>query len=348
MEDNPKSKRKIIPFLSVCILSGVILFLFYTMVKPSVDINSRDESTRDFITSEETAEAPSGEVKDTIVPTISEKFPDGWGQDKTDPFSPTSTKDNNLKATHKYISIPKANSVGQNIGSNGISPGTKVSIVQSKSQGKVSIEKCTIAFSLKDKRGYSYAVMAGHCGTQGQKVYTAPKTDNFSSASYLGRIIKTSNISSNPDGDADWAVVKLNKQSKVPSTMQVVKNRLDLGERPMRSPLCKVGARTGTTCGVKSNQGVVASVSNPLDKNGGKFAVRLDAIVTCALPGDSGGPVYDRNGIVGVTSATSASVDDSKSGKCTNSKSKLFYSPVEEVINQIQREIPEIIIIEKK
>lgn len=243
----------------------------------------------------------------------------------------------------RTIKLPIAHKKGEKIGSGGVAPGTHIAVLYSKTQGSVKIEKCTVAFSIKDTSQNPYAVTAGHCGEKGQKVFTLPDDNNFSSAQYLGKIVEKSDVHGSDNKNTDWAVVKLNKNARVPSDSLGIKYALNTSHKKIGDSLCKQGSRTGTSCGMKSSEGVQASVEgNPRrGYTGSKFSIILDAVRTCALPGDSGGPVYDRKGIVGVTSATS-SEDNRKTNRCDSQSTQLYYSPIERVISEIHRSIPKI------
>ena len=69
----------------------------------------------------------------------------------------------------------------------------------------------------------------------------------------------------------------------------------------------------------------------------------MSSIVTCALPGDSGGPVFNRNGIVGIISSTGASLDAISKGKCDR-EAGAFYVPISDILDQIRQKNLKIII----
>lgn len=66
----------------------------------------------------------------------------------------------------------------------------------------------------------------------------------------------------------------------------------------------------------------------------------------CALPGDSGGPVFDNDGIVGIISSTSIGVHSNFNDndlRCdTNNESYSYYIPVESILQQVKTAVPDI------
>lgn len=163
-------------------------------------------------------------------------------------------------------------------GSDSISQGSKVAT----DSGKL----CTIGAGWV-KRGESYALLAGHCGSEGESVRIAAKTAADSNGPIIGKIVH-----SVTDETTDIAVIKLSSG--------VIDNTMTRAPSPIASnpvmgeTLCLYGAATGgKLCGKVVKQ-----------TPGGMFGIDVDG-GTSAINGDSGGPVFtDSEDLVGVISAT--------------------------------------------
>lgn len=224
------------------------------------------------------------------------------------------------------------------VGNKGLLPGTRVAVVSGRSEREISYDLCTVAFSLPGKGGKPWAITAGHCGQPGQKVYSVPDDGIFDHAEFLGTIRATS--AANYDSQAgDWAGIRLSPKAHLPKKDTKITPLLDTRERKDGARLCKVGATTGFNCGSKEYSDVKAAISDVGDDSHayGMF----DAVKLCALPGDSGGPIFDRGGIVGVLSATTAGVDSQDTLQC-EADSMAYYTPMDRVLEQVFRTIDDV------
>lgn len=188
------------------------------------------------------------------------------------------------------------------------------------------------------------AVTAGHCGKPGNEVYSVPTTDYFDSAYKLGEIVYTSSPG-DYEGAGDWAVVELEENAHHPENSAQIPLRVDLSDRVEGDRLCKDGSRTGYGCGRKGEDDVVVNLGGfdgeGFSGDGDRVTGILDQVFLCSLPGDSGSPIYDKDGIVGILSSSSATNEEVENGACSNSStSKSYYSPSSDVIEQIEREVP--------
>jgi len=222
----------------------------------------------------------------------------------------------------------------------GVMPGTPIAIVTSRDSSSVSYERCTVSFSLPGKSGYPWGITAGHCGNIGDKVYTVPKNNEWSSSHFLGTIRYKSKINSS-NGDGDWAAIRLSTKAKTPLSHNNVPMQLNTKNVKEGSSVCKAGSRTGYSCGMQGDKNVKAILSGMEEDT--QTSGYLDEIKKiCALPGDSGSPVFSDFGIVGVLSSTGASEKDSETGICS-SPSSAYYVPIDQVVEQIQDNVPDII-----
>lgn len=226
------------------------------------------------------------------------------------------------------------------VGRVGLMPGTPIAVVKSRQDNIVKFDACTIAFSLPGKTEHPWAITAGHCGKEGDKVYSMPKEGGtFSETTFLGTIRKVS-ISNYSSGTGDWSAIRLATRAMQPPHPDMVPLKLSLGKPESGTKLCKVGTTTGYNCGRKEREGVIAGLSN-IGGSGDSISAKLDEVKLCALPGDSGSPVFSKRGIVGVVSSTSADKQDMESGSCRTNTSA-FYVPIDEVIAQVGRSVPDV------
>lgn len=225
------------------------------------------------------------------------------------------------------------------IGQSGLMPGTPIAVMRDKQNNRIYYDSCTVAFSLPGKRGFPFAITAGHCGSVGDKVYATPSGEGL--PQYLGTVRKVS-ISSydkqTQKKSGDWSLISLDKNAIHPPFPSVVPLAIDINPVEMGTPLCKYGSTSQYNCGKKSESQVSASIKGTEGKNQGKQLSALqDAVSLCALPGDSGGPVFSKKGIVGVLSATTATKEAMEKGSCKGvDNAEAFYVPVEEVLKEVK------------
>lgn len=226
------------------------------------------------------------------------------------------------------------------IGSSGLLPATPIAVVKKRTKTTVSFDACTVSFSLPSKNNkYSYAITAGHCGKPGQSIYSAPQGGDFSTAHYLGKIAYSSKMNEKT-GATDWAAIKLDPKAQRPSHSTKITMALDTYPRPQDKTVCKRGYTTGFDCGKKGEDNVRTQlrVTEPHQK---EIIAVMSKAYLCALPGDSGSPIFDKEGIIGVLSSTSASQNDIDNHKCATNN-VAFYSPITSVISEIERSVPDI------
>ena len=224
----------------------------------------------------------------------------------------------------------------------GLLPGTEILVVRSREGNQVTSESCTIAFSLPTTNGEFVSVTAGHCGSEGREVYSVPTNEYFDSAQKLG-VISHVSIPDNDGNSGDWAVIKLNMEAHQPITTAQVPLRIDMTERNDGQWICKDGATTGYACGEKTGSDVRVNLGGFGDtgfsEGVDKVVGIMDQVELCSLPGDSGSPVYDSRGIIGVLSSSSASEVEVSQGFCSESRFS-YYSPVEQVLKEIMIKVP--------
>lgn len=249
-----------------------------------------------------------------------------------------SQKSNKKKPNKELIELQPISQSGL-IGQSGLMPGTPIAVMRDKQNNRIYYDSCTIAFSLPGKRGFPFAITAGHCGNVGDKVYATPSGEGL--PQYLGTVRKVS-ISSydkqTKKKSGDWSLISLDKNAVHPPFPSVVPLAIDVNPVEIGTPLCKYGSTSQYNCGKKSEHQVSASIKGTEGKNQGKQLSALqDAVSLCALPGDSGGPVFSKKGIVGVLSATTATQEAMEKGSCKGvTNAEAFYVPVEEVLKEVK------------
>lgn len=228
------------------------------------------------------------------------------------------------------------------IGGEGLLPATPIAVVKNRSGNSVQFDTCTVAFSVPGKGKYPWAITAGHCGKVGQKVYTLPTDGMFNSAVFVGTVRATSRPDSTRD-TSDWAAIRLNPTAKLPDHTTKINLQLDTYPREPGDKLCKNGTTTGFNCGAKGNDDVITELTS-YDKEKRKnitYTAKMSQVNLCALPGDSGSPVYDRDGIVGVLSSTSATQEEVDAGKCDKG-TVAYYTPITKIIDQVTSVVDDI------
>lgn len=269
-------------------------------------------------------------IEDQAMPSAVEKTPENTQYATTRPLSP--------KVQGSIYPLEPAKSAS--LGREGLLPATPIAVVKNRTATRVEFDTCTVSFSLPSKTGnFSYAVTAGHCGKPGQKIYSKPYGGDFSSAIKLGEIVHSSEMNE-ATGATDWAVIKLDPKAKRPSHSTKITLALDTYPRPIDKTVCKRGSTTGFDCGKKGEDGVKTQL-RVSDNNQQEVIAVLSKAYMCALPGDSGAPIFDKEGIIGVLSSTSASQNDINNHRCATNN-VAFYSPITSVVAEIEKAVPDV------
>lgn len=245
---------------------------------------------------------------------------------------------------YSFVSLPQLSTDGT-IGQGGVAPGTPIAIVKNKTDSKIFYDTCTVSFSLMGAKGLPWAITAGHCGSPGDKVYPAPADGKIDIDNPIGTVrkISTSSYDKNTKtGSGDWGVISLDPRAKLPDYTGLVPMKLSLQKPKLNSYLCKHGSTTGYNCGKKTREDIIANFT-PKDDSTKSMSGKQDEVQLCALPGDSGSPIFDDQGIIGVISATHADVDPKSKDKCLGVP-YAYYVPIDEVISEIEQNTKDIVI----
>ncbi len=324
--------KKILGFVNTVSLIVLIILIIVLGLKISENINIKNN-----IISSDTTTTTSQEPEP--IPNIQDD--NDYNNDiikSTEKNDYDNSYSNRRNDSGKIYSLREASS--SQLDNVGVMPGTPIAIVTSRNSSSVSYERCTIAFSLPGKGGYPWAITAGHCGEVGEKVYTMPTSNEWSDSYFLGTIRYKSEINSE-NGNGDWAAIRLYDKAAMPKHSNNIPMKLNTNNVSEGTSVCKNGSRTGYSCGIQGEKNVKAILSGTDGTE--KTSGYLDEVKKiCALPGDSGSPVFSDSGIIGVLSSTGASAEDSKSGVCT-SPSSAYYVPIGQVVAQIKSKVPDII-----
>lgn len=153
---------------------------------------------------------------------------------------------------------------------------------------------CTIAISGIDAQGNKIAITAGHCGNPGDPVLSLDAGE----AGKIGTYVRA--------GYPDYGVIKLRNDVRLSRTYGRVSIAQLGGAIPGTwQPACKTGISTGTSCGP------VLAISGPY----------ILAHI-CGSFGDSGGPLYAGNRLIGIVNGGIANLPS-----CTTPLQGPFHSP---------------------
>ncbi|WKK61060.1 S1 family peptidase [Corynebacterium sp. P3-F1] len=136
---------------------------------------------------------------------------------------------------------------------------------------------CTVAAVGTDAAGRKVALTAGHCGNIGDQVVAA---DSFA-AGPTGRIARK-------NGALDYSVIELGPRADLTASYNGTTIHSTGGAARTGDTLCKNGYATGVTCGMTWMAD----------------GVRIQSQV-CAMPGDSGAPLYSGTRLVGMVNGSS-------------------------------------------
>lgn len=237
----------------------------------------------------------------------------------------------------KIVALPKQ--TGKKVGKGGLPPSTRIAVISSKNGGNIKYNTCTVAFSLAGKSGRPWAITAGHCGKPGQKVYALGKGGPMmNKSSYLGTIRATSKSNAKKH-TSDWAAISLNKNALRPQS-KGVPNSISTYPQKRGAKICKNGSSTGKTCGKIKDNDVLVAVAD-MEKKGKNDTAKMSSATLCAVQGDSGAPLYNDKGIVGVLISI-ISPPGGEDNKKNCGKTISFYTPVGEIVSQVSHKIPDI------
>ncbi|MFE2182979.1 S1 family peptidase [Streptomyces sp. NPDC059455] len=166
--------------------------------------------------------------------------------------------------------------------------------------------RCSAGVNVQSGATY-YFVTAGHCTDGNATWYTGPGT-----TTPVGPTTGTSF-----PGD-DYGVVRYtNTAVPHPGTVGTV-DITGTATAHVGQQVCRRGATTGVRCGV------VTALNATVNYGGGDIVYGLIQTNICAEPGDSGGPLYAGDKIIGILSGGSG---DCASGGTT------YYQPIQEVLS---------------
>lgn len=225
-------------------------------------------------------------------------------------------------------------------------PGTKIQATDHYPQPGESFtaQSCTVAFSFSGPDGRNYAVTAGHCGKEGDLVWptTAQTVDDY--AVEVGHYIYSGLYSENVGeiGDVDVGIIEITDPDRFMDLVgKPIETALYPGEITAGDRICKTGATTGFTCGEFEASGRTQIIRTDTDIERETFG---DIAHVCALPGDSGGPVFkiigDRASIIGVVSGTEAGRANEPCDAPESEAKMMSYSNFDQVMKVIDRVVP--------
>lgn len=304
-------------------------------LEPSVDPSITDEAQNPL--------SGIGEAFSSVEPfTPTPPTPYSESLEEEDEALPSETK-----SQSRTPSFPLLEPQSDFVGKTGLLPGTHIGIIEDISEERIKFTSCTVAFSLPGKGKFPWAITAGHCGDVGDKIYdiVLSQEGKVVDTRFLGTI-RYSSVFDSDKKTSDWGAIRLNPKAKLPTSTAKIPMRVETKEVGNGTSLCKYGSRTHRSCGEKVESNVLVK-SNSENYQSGKTVVGYaDKARLCALPGDSGGPVFDNTGIVGIISSTSIGVKDNKGDDALSckgeSESFTYYIPVDSVIRQIKQNIPDI------
>lgn len=233
------------------------------------------------------------------------------------------------------------------VGKTGLLPGTQIAVLQEMTDDGVKFSSCTVGFSLPGKGAFPWAITAGHCGNVGDKVYNIILTPdgNIADMKFLGTV-RYASIFNSDENTSDWGAIRLNPKAQIPPVNQDIPLFINTKNIHEGDELCKYGSRTKRSCGPKVDSNVLVKSNMDTRFDTQTVVGYADKAKLCALPGDSGGPVFDKDGIVGIISSTSIGVNsnfDDDTLRCdTEDEAFSYYIPVESILQQIKTAVPDI------
>jgi len=197
---------------------------------------------------------------------------------------------------------------------------------------------CSSGFNGTDSRGTVVNITAGHCDPNIPAAGTsnAPGMFEVLPGNHLGTQVGT--FQKSVLGAEDYSIVAINSANRdrfsnnlvrVPSQAPIAIT--GVVDPVVGQPICKVGSRTGFSCGV------VNAVDQEVQVGDHNLEHSFSANI-CALPGDSGGPLVSGTKAVGVSSASSVAdypicEIPNLIGAVTGNAPQLFAQPVHAILS---------------
>lgn len=350
--------------IGIFIILITVLSMLFGTIKYQDNINNFFTSISDkYVTSDSDTsiadsakEQPYQEVRTiepSAIPSIQEEVENplsGIGEevdDRSVPKPPPIVRNENYNPIEiASFNLPSPSSSGL-VGKTGLLPGTHIAVLQEMTEDNVKFSSCTVGFSLPGKGAFPWAITAGHCGNVGDKVYNIILTRDGSIADmkFLGTVRYASMFNSD-DNTSDWGAIRLNPKAELPVVNQEIPLFINTKDVNDGEKLCKYGSRTKRSCGPKVDSNVLVKSNMNARFDSQTVVGYADKAKLCALPGDSGGPVFDKSGIVGIISSTSIGVNSNFSKddlRCDiEEESYSYYIPVESILQQIKTAVPDI------
>lgn len=223
-------------------------------------------------------------------------------------------------------------------------PGTKIQATDHYPQPgeQFTAQSCTVAFSFSGPDGRNYAVTAGHCGKEGDLVWPTYAQTAQDYSVEVGHYIYSGLYSEDvgETGDIDVGIIEITDPDRYMDLVgKPIETALYSGDIPAGEEICKTGATTGFTCGQFEASGRSQIIRTDTETERETYG---DIAHVCALPGDSGGPVFyligGRASIIGVVSGTEAGRAGEPcdaEGADTKMMSYSNYNQVKEVIDRV-------------
>lgn len=225
-------------------------------------------------------------------------------------------------------------------------PGTKIQATDHYPQAgeQFTAQTCTVAFSFSGPDGRNYAVTAGHCGKEGDLVWPTYAETVSDYSVEVGHYIYSGLYSDDvgETGDIDVGIIEITDPDRYMDLVgKPIETALYSGDIPVGEEICKTGATTGFTCGdfEASNRTQIIRTDTETERE-----TYGDIAHVCALPGDSGGPVFyligGRASIIGVVSGTEAGRAAEPCDAAGSETKMMSYSNYDQVMEVINRVVP--------
>lgn len=203
-------------------------------------------------------------------------------------------------------------------------------------------QSCTVAFSFSNAAGQNFAVTAGHCGDEGDLVWPPDASTANDYKREAGRFIY-SGLTSKGAQNVDIGIIEITDPDRyMPLVGDVIDTGLYTGKLEKGNEICKTGGTTGYTCGTFEDSERIQIIRTENEKD---RETHGDLGKVCALPGDSGGPVFmeisGRAAIIGVVSGTEAGRADMPCDDPESKTKTMSYSNFEQIMDVIDKVVPD-------